>query len=291
MASDSDDPQGIVALSANIHDLVDILDVIMRKYPMPGDTEDFIQQLREELYETFMLAIGGEYGRNIHETAQVLFKIEDTYHPPLNTFFNFSDKTKCAVWWDYYIWSFMDMRTQLVLIVDIDTKEYKYLHFWKDVTCRPDEDLETVDRNFVYNKRYVLPHHDMTQQLQCTVCEENMWLDTNPCCAADSYPTMATLVKDENVRHLPVCSHYCHNVVTQLENMYKKDEKNIEHKTEKDHQRNCDFCQKDKTDGNLLRCSKCLIQLYCSKECQVKDWPQHKIECKKTQKQTKNENV
>ena len=33
------------------------------------------------------------------------------------------------------------------------------------------------------------------------------------------------------------------------------------------------------TDGALLRCSKCKCKRYCSKECQVADWEEHKVLC------------
>lgn len=31
--------------------------------------------------------------------------------------------------------------------------------------------------------------------------------------------------------------------------------------------------------GTLLRCSKCKLAKYCSRECQKKDWPLHKTQC------------
>ena len=39
----------------------------------------------------------------------------------------------------------------------------------------------------------------------------------------------------------------------------------------------CNVCN---TDHKLKRCSACNIVGYCSKECQKKDWKQHKISCK-----------
>ncbi|KIY66720.1 hypothetical protein CYLTODRAFT_444511 [Cylindrobasidium torrendii FP15055 ss-10] len=41
----------------------------------------------------------------------------------------------------------------------------------------------------------------------------------------------------------------------------------------------CGGCSKDSTQ--LSRCAGCTQQLYCSKECQKKDWPRHKNECRK----------
>ena len=43
----------------------------------------------------------------------------------------------------------------------------------------------------------------------------------------------------------------------------------------------------DKTD--LKDCSKCMFARYCSKECQVKDRPDHKATCKVIRKEM-NEN-
>ena len=39
----------------------------------------------------------------------------------------------------------------------------------------------------------------------------------------------------------------------------------------------CQYCKKDGT----LRCSKCKRVFYCSKECQLRDWPIHKSVCGK----------
>ncbi|KJE94591.1 hypothetical protein CAOG_05217 [Capsaspora owczarzaki ATCC 30864] len=39
----------------------------------------------------------------------------------------------------------------------------------------------------------------------------------------------------------------------------------------------CAVCQKLPTE--VKRCGKCFKTYYCSRECQVKDWPRHKTEC------------
>lgn len=48
----------------------------------------------------------------------------------------------------------------------------------------------------------------------------------------------------------------------------------------------CGSCPASRrADGKPLdHCGKCKIQQYCSKECQVKDWPSHKVQCKKEKK-------
>ncbi len=45
----------------------------------------------------------------------------------------------------------------------------------------------------------------------------------------------------------------------------------------------CGKCQKQA----FKRCSKCKSIWYCSKECQVSDWPNHKVVCNKKAKQLK----
>ncbi len=39
--------------------------------------------------------------------------------------------------------------------------------------------------------------------------------------------------------------------------------------------------------GTNSRCSKCMIVLYCTRQCQLNDWPRHKIECALTVRQRK----
>lgn len=41
----------------------------------------------------------------------------------------------------------------------------------------------------------------------------------------------------------------------------------------------CSFCKEPKECHILLLCSRCKTDKYCSKECQKKNWPNHKINC------------
>lgn len=43
----------------------------------------------------------------------------------------------------------------------------------------------------------------------------------------------------------------------------------------------CNTCNKTSTEngGSLKRCSKCMITIYCSRECQAADWKLHKKSC------------
>jgi hypothetical protein len=46
----------------------------------------------------------------------------------------------------------------------------------------------------------------------------------------------------------------------------------------------CQSCLKSgkDLDRKLLNCSGCEAHCYCSKECQIADWPRHKVQCKET---------
>jgi len=50
--------------------------------------------------------------------------------------------------------------------------------------------------------------------------------------------------------------------------------------------KNCLVC--GKVEGGNKRCTGCYLVMYCSKECQVGHWNQHKEECKETQGQYKS---
>jgi MYND finger len=39
-------------------------------------------------------------------------------------------------------------------------------------------------------------------------------------------------------------------------------------------------CEKSALDKSLMTCSKCLIIKYCSRDCQVSDWPEHRKLCR-----------
>ena len=50
--------------------------------------------------------------------------------------------------------------------------------------------------------------------------------------------------------------------------------------------KHCNNCGKD---GSLQNCTKCKVAMYCSKECQVKDWEKkHKTHCKEIRRLQKN---
>lgn len=45
----------------------------------------------------------------------------------------------------------------------------------------------------------------------------------------------------------------------------------------------CTKCEREDTvSQNMIRCGRCKLARYCSKECQTSDWPRHKMNCKVT---------
>ena len=42
---------------------------------------------------------------------------------------------------------------------------------------------------------------------------------------------------------------------------------------------NCWHCEEESKRSLLCVCSRCMVYQYCSKECQVADWPVHKTYC------------
>lgn len=49
----------------------------------------------------------------------------------------------------------------------------------------------------------------------------------------------------------------------------------------------CSFCKCSETDTKFKRCSACQAIVYCSIQCQKKDWKHHKILCSERTKDTK----
>ena len=41
----------------------------------------------------------------------------------------------------------------------------------------------------------------------------------------------------------------------------------------------CCLCHVERVDGNMKKCSQCRAQRYCSRDCQEKDWPDHRTNC------------
>ncbi len=50
----------------------------------------------------------------------------------------------------------------------------------------------------------------------------------------------------------------------------------------------CTTCKTTKKLAELFRCSKCQETLYCSRECQKKNWQEHKIICQELHQLGKN---
>jgi hypothetical protein len=74
-------------------------------------------------------------------------------------------------------------------------------------------------------------------------------------------------------RYLPLINHVYGENVSVVKSINDMVEDTIER-----HKRMCDECGKEGIE-DLKLCSRCKVCVYCSKECQVKGWQIHKIEC------------
>jgi hypothetical protein len=50
----------------------------------------------------------------------------------------------------------------------------------------------------------------------------------------------------------------------------------------------CDYCKELKPAKQIKECSGCKAAFYCSRECQLADYPEHKIGCKRIQRKLPN---
>ncbi len=275
---ESRDPRGMKILALNIFELIDIINIILKKYPMPQDAENFIKEMREDLFQIYTGC--GENSTDIHEVTERLIKVKDNYHSPLNIFFNSGDEKKSALWWGYYSRSFMNMRLRLMSLTMSGKGEYTYIPF-KDT--KPLDDPEAVDESFEYNKEYVIPVIDRSEIVECYSCCRQVTLENSNIPGVgleDMYPMRVHLMDKNGIHNVPVCTPYCNKVVTQMETSYLREQGCRVQQTQKDWKL-CDICFKEKEMGKkLLRCSKCRNKYYCSKQCQASDEVDHKKICK-----------
>ena len=89
-------------------------------------------------------------------------------------------------------------------------------------------------------------------------------------CGKDCHLTICDKIinMEEYVNILKLCSPTCSRAIVTLTR--KKDGRTLE--------ASCKACKKYVKD--LKRCGKCGMVYYCSKECQIKDWKDHKEDCK-----------
>ena len=52
----------------------------------------------------------------------------------------------------------------------------------------------------------------------------------------------------------------------------------------------CHFCKKQRIKNEIKKCSRCKKVRYCSIACHLRNWSQHKHNCKKDESESKNEN-
>ena len=62
-----------------------------------------------------------------------------------------------------------------------------------------------------------------------------------------------------------------------LQESSSNNQMNDQDKKRKDPEKRCALCQKP---NSRQRCSRCRIERYCGRECQVNHWPKHKKRCK-----------
>ena len=43
----------------------------------------------------------------------------------------------------------------------------------------------------------------------------------------------------------------------------------------------CVYCDVELTMDNAMKCGKCRAAVYCDRECQINDWKEHRLACKK----------
>lgn len=51
----------------------------------------------------------------------------------------------------------------------------------------------------------------------------------------------------------------------------------------------CANCKEHKPNKQIRECSRCKLAFYCSRECQLALYPEHKVICKEIQKRLKDE--
>jgi hypothetical protein len=83
--------------------------------------------------------------------------------------------------------------------------------------------------------------------------------------------------------HLGLFDFYQRNSCDCLESAFK------ELKTTAQRTNRCWHCEKDKPIKQIKECLGCKSALYCSRECQLADYTEHKQKCNRIQEQLKDE--
>ena len=107
----------------------------------------------------------------------------------------------------------------------------------------------------------------ISKQYKCTICEKDLSILENVTSVSFGYPCKDGLSRNGTNKHhcfLMVCSKECGD------ELKRTPESTVDGLI-------CKTCEKG--FERLKYCSKCMEMLYCSRECQVKDWSSHKKKC------------
>ncbi len=150
---------------------------------------------------------------------------------------------------------------------------------------RPTDDVDVVDESFLHDADYILPNHNKTSQVRCYICDTQASIKQYSCPDSETYPRMVTLMNEDCVRRVPVCSLRCNKSVLQKQSGFMR-KQGSKIKQVDQTWKLCDvyFTEKS-TEVTLSKCSACKSRYYCSKGCQERDWNAgHKKKCKQIQK-------
>ena len=148
-----------------------------------------------------------------------------------------------------------------------------------DIQCIAGLDLIFSEKYCMYehtiNSQYLFALYSNDQgesisRITCMECPTNknfLQYDTPYCCsckkALSVVKTMRVAIGVIGVVLYLTCSHDC---ARKIRRILKKTCSEM-----------CHTCEKTLLDS--LRCSKCRLTSYCNRECQRKDWPNHKKSC------------
>ncbi len=263
-------------LTSDMDQLGNILEVVLRKYTMPPDMRHFVQVYREQMNSLkFYLLLNPMQDR---EAIENLFEFKDMFHPPLNLFFHLGRESQSAPWWEYFIRCAAHVRQKALP----QYYHVNYIYNGIDFSMmEPSEDINSMDEDFVGNPNYNLPDFDKLIDTECYICGKFVSINVK-LAVPDTYPLLFSLVTKETARKVPLCSCDCHILVTHKIMSLLRDFGNKVIVPKNSGGKMCDMCQTPETEGKkLMKCARCKNKFYCGKECQVKDWPEHKKNCKK----------
>ncbi len=229
-----------------------------------------------------MIKCSFEEGNGLDMFADMLRVLQSSHHIYLNQFFNldtndvkighFTDleATKnSATWWHHYSYWYLQVCTTINMAITDAYSQYKECNF---LQFKPKEGPDDVT-TWQCNPNFILSLcHNCDKRLAFIFKAEGQ----------ETYPIQIPLVDDEGARRVCVCSTKCHKLTKQKELSFWRE---MGVKVQKKTLKMCDVCYKEKTAKvHLMKCGKCYNKSYCSKKCQLTDWPEHRKLCKKIRK-------